>query len=96
MLAVTAPEAGADGISAFVVQQGDAGFSVGAPARKLGITGSQTCELHFDNCEIPADQIIGAAGSGLSTALRALGHTQVTIAAQAVGIGQGTLDYATS
>ncbi len=95
VMAVTDPSGGADGISAFVVEKGDPGFSFGAPEHKLGIKGSPTRELYFDDCAIPADRLIGAEGTGLGTALTALGHTRVTIAAQAVGIAQGALDYAT-
>ena len=96
VLAVTDPDAGARGISAFVVEDGDAGFSVGAPEQKLGIKGSPTRELYFDNCRIPADRIIGAEGTGFKTALATLDHTRITIAAQALGIAQGALDHATS
>jgi alkylation response protein AidB-like acyl-CoA dehydrogenase len=95
VMAVTDPSGGTDGISAFVVEKGDPGFSFGAPEHKLGIKGSPTRELYFDDCAIPADRLIGAEGTGLGTALTALGHTRVTIAAQAVGIAQGALDYAT-
>ena len=95
VLAVTDPE-GERGrnISAFVVEKSDEGFSFGEPERKLGIKGSPTRELHFDNCRIPADRIVGAEGEGLKIALRTLDHTRVTIGAQAVGIAQGALDYA--
>ena len=95
VMAVTDPDAGANGISAFVVEQDDEGFSVGAPEHKLGIKGSPTRELYFDNCKIPADRLIGAEGSGFKTALATLDHTRITIAAQALGIAQGALDYAT-
>ena len=94
VMAVTDPGAGASGISAFVVEQGDEGFSVGAPEHKLGIKGSPTRELYFDNCVIPADRLIGDEGSGFRTALATLDHTRITIAAQALGIAQGALDYA--
>jgi alkylation response protein AidB-like acyl-CoA dehydrogenase len=94
VMAVTEPGVGARGISAFVVEQGDQGFSVGAPEHKLGIKGSPTRELYFDNCVIPADRLIGAEGSGFKTALATLDHTRITIAAQALGIAQGALDYA--
>jgi alkylation response protein AidB-like acyl-CoA dehydrogenase len=96
VMAVTDPDAGANGISAFVVEKGDEGFSFGAPEKKLGIKGSPTRELYFDACRIPADRLIGAEGSGFKTALRTLDHTRVTIAAQALGIAQGALDQATS
>jgi alkylation response protein AidB-like acyl-CoA dehydrogenase len=94
VLAVTDPDSGANGISAFVVEKSDAGFTFGAPEKKLGIKGSPTRELYFDNCRIPAERLIGAEGSGFKTALRTLDHTRVTIAAQAVGIAQGALDFA--
>ncbi len=94
VMAVTEPGAGAHGISAFVVEQGDEGFSFGALEHKLGIKGSPTRELYFDNCVIPADRLIGEEGSGFNTALATLDHTRITIAAQALGIAQGALDYA--
>src|SRR6185437_3767435 len=94
VMAVTDPGGGARGISAFVVEQGDEGFSVGPPEHKLGIKGSPTRELYFDNCVIPADRMIGDEGSGFRTALATLDHTRITIAAQALGIAQGALDYA--
>jgi alkylation response protein AidB-like acyl-CoA dehydrogenase len=95
VMAVTDPDAGANGISAFVVEKGDEGLSFGAPEKKLGIKGSPTREVYFDNCRIPADRLIGAEGTGFKTALRTLDHTRVTIAAQAIGIAQGALDHAT-
>ncbi len=94
VMAMTDPDRGARGISAFVVEKGDEGFTFGALEKKLGIKGSPTRELYFDNCRIPADRIIGEPGTGFSTALRTLDHTRVTIAAQALGIAQGALDYA--
>src|ERR1700745_3259738 len=93
-MAVSEPAAGPSGISAFVVEKGDEGFSFGAPERKLGIKGSPTRELYFDNCVIPADRLIGEEGSGFRIALATLDHTRITIAAQALGIAQGALDYA--
>ena len=94
VMAVTEPDAGPGGISAFVVDKDDPGFSLGAPEHKLGIKGSPTRELYFDNCVIPADRMIGEEGSGFRTALATLDHTRITIAAQALGIAQGALDYA--
>jgi alkylation response protein AidB-like acyl-CoA dehydrogenase len=94
VMAVTDPSAGSKGISAFVVEKADAGFSVGAKEKKLGIKGSPTCELYFDDCRIPASRMIGAPGTGFATALATLDHTRITIAAQALGIAQGALDYA--
>jgi alkylation response protein AidB-like acyl-CoA dehydrogenase len=94
VFAVTDPASRAAGISAFVVDKGDEGVSFGAPERKLGIKGSPTREVYFDNVRLPADRMIGAEGTGFATAMRTLDHTRVTIAAQAVGIAQGALDYA--
>jgi alkylation response protein AidB-like acyl-CoA dehydrogenase len=94
VMAVTDPDAGSRGISAFVVHGDDPGFSVGAPEKKLGIKGSPTRELYFDHVRLPADRMIGDPGTGFSTALATLDHTRPTIAAQAVGIAQGALDFA--
>src|SRR3954470_13075971 len=94
VMAVTDPEKGANGISAFVVHKDDPGFSVGAKERKLGIKGSPTCEIYFEDCRIPAERIIGEPGAGFKTALRTLDHTRLAIGAQALGIAQGALDAA--
>jgi alkylation response protein AidB-like acyl-CoA dehydrogenase len=93
VMAVTDPDAGSRGISAFVVHADDEGFSLGAPERKMGIKGSPTRELYFDNVRIPADRMIGDPGTGFKTALRTLDHTRLTIGAQALGIAQGAIDY---
>jgi alkylation response protein AidB-like acyl-CoA dehydrogenase len=94
VFAVTDPAARSRGISAFVVEKSDEGVSFGAPEKKLGIKGSPTREVYFDNVRIPADRMIGDEGTGFATAMKTLDHTRVTIAAQAVGIAQGALDFA--
>ncbi len=94
VLAVTDPDARTRGISAFVVEKIDPGVSFGAPEKKLGIKGSPTREVYLDHVRIPATRMIGAPGTGFRTAMQTLDHTRVTIAAQAVGIAQGALDYA--
>jgi alkylation response protein AidB-like acyl-CoA dehydrogenase len=94
VMAVTDPEKRTKGITAFVVEKSDEGVSFGAPEKKLGIKGSPTCEVYLDNVRIPADRIIGNEGEGFSIAMRTLDHTRVTVAAQAVGVAQGALDYA--
>jgi alkylation response protein AidB-like acyl-CoA dehydrogenase len=96
VMAVTDPDAAkpADGISAFVVHKDDPGFVVGTKERKMGIKGSPTREIHFENCRIPSDRIIGEPGTGFKTALATLDHTRPTIGAQAIGIAQGALDVA--
>jgi len=92
VMAVTDPEKGANGISSFMVHKDDPGFTVGPLEKKLGIKGSPTAELYFENCTIPGDRIIGAPGTGFKTALETLDHTRPTIGAQALGIAQGALD----
>ncbi len=94
VLAVTDPD-GARGrnVTAFVLEDSDAGFTLGEKERKLGIKGSPTRELHFDKVRIGDDRRVGAVGDGLKIALRTLDHTRVTIGAQAVGIAQGALDH---
>jgi alkylation response protein AidB-like acyl-CoA dehydrogenase len=94
VMAVTDPDSGANGISAFVVDKDDPGVSFGALAKKLGIKGSPTRTVIFEDARIPADRMIGAEGTGFKTALATLDHTRITIAAQALGIAQGALDYA--
>jgi alkylation response protein AidB-like acyl-CoA dehydrogenase len=94
VMAVTDPARGPKGISAFLVHADDPGFSVGTKERKLGIKGSPTHEIHFEDCTIPADRIIGEPGTGFTLALRTLDHTRLTIGAQAVGIAAGALDAA--
>ncbi|MCW2748494.1 MAG: acdA 5 [Nocardioidaceae bacterium] len=94
VMAVTDPTKRSKGISAFVVEKSDEGVSFGAPEKKLGIKGSPTREVYLDNVRIPAWRMIGAEGTGFSTAMKTLDHTRVTIAAQAVGVAQGALDYA--
>jgi alkylation response protein AidB-like acyl-CoA dehydrogenase len=94
VMAVTDPTKRSKGISAFVVEKSDEGVSFGAPEKKLGIKGSPTREVYLDNVRIPADRMIGEEGTGFATAMRTLDHTRITIAAQALGIAQGALDYA--
>ncbi|MFF1465466.1 acyl-CoA dehydrogenase family protein [Streptomyces sp. NPDC058330] len=94
VMAVTDPAKRSKGISAFVVEKSDEGVSFGAPERKLGIKGSPTREVYLDNVRIPADRMIGEEGTGFATAMKTLDHTRITIAAQALGIAQGALDYA--
>ncbi|ACV80503.1 acyl-CoA dehydrogenase family protein [Nakamurella multipartita] len=94
VMAVTDPDKRAKGISAFVVHADDPGFVVGSKERKLGIKGSPTREIHFENCRIPGDRIVGEPGTGFATAMATLDHTRPTIGAQAIGLAQGALDVA--
>jgi butyryl-CoA dehydrogenase len=82
------------GITAFIVEKGTPGFSVGKKEKKLGIRGSSTTELVFDNCRIPASNQLGEKGRGLRIALEAIDSSRVTVAAQAVGIAQAAFDAA--
>lgn len=94
VLTMTDPEKRSKGVTAFVVEKSDEGVSFGAPEKKLGIKGSPTREVYFDNVRIPHDRMIGNEGQGFEIAMKTLDHTRVTIAAQAVGVAQGALDYA--
>lgn len=82
------------GITAFVVEKGTNGFVVGKREKKLGICGSSTTELVFDNCRIPVSNQLGEKGRGLRIALEAIDSSRVTVAAQAVGIAQAAFDAA--
>ena len=92
VMAVTDPDAGARGISAFMVHKDDPGFRVGGLEHKLGIKGSPTAELYFEDCRVPASRMVGEEGTGFKTALQTLDHTRPTIGAQALGIAEGALD----
>jgi len=94
VMAVTDPAKGANGISAFMVHRDDEGFTVGTKERKMGLRGSPTTELYFEDCRIPGYRIIGNPGTGFKTAMATLDHTRPTIGAQAVGIAQGALEAA--
>ncbi len=94
VLAVTDPAKKTRGITAFVVEKSDEGVSFGAPEKKLGIKGSPTREVYFDAVRLPGDRMIGEEGQGFDLAMKTLDHTRITIAAQAVGVAQGALDYA--
>jgi alkylation response protein AidB-like acyl-CoA dehydrogenase len=92
--AVTDPDAGPRGISAFVLDDTMPGFAIGKYEDKLGIRGSPTTEVICNDVRVPAANRLGEEGIGFKLALWALDHSRVTIGAQAVGIAQGALDYA--
>jgi alkylation response protein AidB-like acyl-CoA dehydrogenase len=94
VFAKTDPGAGHGGISAFVVEADTPGFSVTRLEPKLGISGSTTGELAFEDCRIPAENLLGAEGAGFRLAMRILDRSRPGIAAQALGIAQGATDYA--
>lgn len=95
VFAVTDPAKGPNGISAFVVEKNFPGFRVGKLEKKMGIRGSPTVELVFDGCEVPAENLLGEEGTGFKTAMRVLDKSRPGIAAQALGIATGALEYAT-
>jgi alkylation response protein AidB-like acyl-CoA dehydrogenase len=94
VLAVTDPEKGSKGISAFVVEKSDKGISFGAHEKKMGFRGSPTREVYFDQVELASDRMLGAEGTGFALAMKTLDHTRITIAAQAIGLAQGAFDVA--
>jgi alkylation response protein AidB-like acyl-CoA dehydrogenase len=96
VFAVTDPAAGSRGVSAFVVEKGTKGFAVGKKEKKMGIRGSPTVELAFDDCEVPEANRLGQEGEGFKIAMRVLDKSRPGIAAQALGIAAGALDYATN
>jgi alkylation response protein AidB-like acyl-CoA dehydrogenase len=96
IFAMTDASQGTRGISAFIVEKDFPGFAVGRIEAKMGIKGSQTAELFFNDCEVPAENLLGREGEGFKIAMMTLDRTRPGIAAQAVGIAQGALDLAVS
>ena len=92
VMALTDKSAGYNGISTFIVPKDLDGFLVGQKEDKLGIRGSDTCELYFDNCRIPIENLIDKEGQGFRIALATLDGGRIGIAAQALGIAQAALD----
>ena len=87
------PDAGYRGITAFVVERGAAGFTVGKKEDKLGIRASSTCELLFEDCIVPKSQILGEVGKGYKVAIETLNEGRIGIGAQMIGLAQGALDH---
>jgi alkylation response protein AidB-like acyl-CoA dehydrogenase len=94
VFAKTDPDAGHPGISAFMVESDAPGFEVGRIEPKMGIKGSTTGELFFNECRIPADNLLGEEGEGFRIAMRILDHSRPGIGAQGLGLAQGATDYA--
>ena len=92
VIAMTDKSQGTRGISAFIVERDAPGFSIGKKEKKMGIRGSATCELIFENCRIPKDNLLGKLGGGFPIAMKTLDGGRIGIAAQALGIAQGALD----
>ncbi|SFH19169.1 Acyl-CoA dehydrogenase [Desulfotomaculum arcticum] len=96
VFATTDPKAGLKGLSAFIVEKSYPGITIGKKEHKMGIRGSETTEVIFDNCPVPAENLMGKEGHGFKIAMMTLDCTRPVIGAQAVGIAQGALDYAVS
>ncbi len=92
IFAMTDKSLGLKGISAFIVEKDFPGFSVGKKELKLGIRGSATCELIFEDCKVPKENLLGKVGQGFKIAMKTLDGGRIGIAAQALGIAQGALD----
>ncbi|MBR1644996.1 MAG: acyl-CoA dehydrogenase [Bacteroidales bacterium] len=92
IFAMTDKSLGTKGISAFIVEKGDPGFSIGKKEKKLGIRGSATTELIFEDCRIPKDRQLGQLGKGFGIAMKTLDGGRIGIASQALGIAQGAMD----
>ena len=88
------PDAGHRGITAFLVEAGSPGFTIGKKEDKLGIRASSTCELIFDDCRVPASTVLGEVGKGYKAAIETLNEGRIGIGAQMVGLAQGALDHA--
>jgi alkylation response protein AidB-like acyl-CoA dehydrogenase len=94
VFATVNPDAGYRGITAFLVDRGTPGFTVGKKEDKLGIRASSTCELLFDNCLVSKAQVLGEVGKGYKVAIETLNEGRIGIGAQMVGLAQGALDHA--
>ena len=92
VIAMTDRSKGNHGISAFIVERGTPGFSVGEPEDKMGIRGSSTCELIFEDCRIPKENLLGRDGKGFAIAMKTLDGGRIGIASQALGIAEGAID----
>jgi len=92
VMAMTDKSKGNHGISSFIVEKGDEGFSIGKTEDKMGICASSTTELIFQNCRIPKDRLLGEIGDGFKVAMSTLDGGRIGIASQALGIAQGALD----
>lgn len=92
VFAMTDKSQGTRGITAFIVEKGTPGFSIGKKELKMGIRGSATCELIFENCIVPKENLLGRVGGGFKIAMKPLDGGRIGIASQALGIAQGAMD----
>ena len=94
VFAMTDPKLGNKGISAFIVEKSFPGFSTGKHEKKMGIRGSSTCDLIFEDCIVPKENLLGKEGEGFKIAMKTLDGGRIGIAAQALGIGEGAVNEA--
>lgn len=92
VMAMTDKSKGTKGISAFIMEKDFPGFSIGKKEAKMGIRGSSTCELIFENCKVPKENLLGKEGKGFTVAMKTLDGGRIGIAAQALGIAQGAIN----
>ena len=92
VMAMTDKSMGTRGISAFIVEKDMPGFTIGKKEKKMGIRGSATCELIFENCVVPKENLLGKEGKGFAIAMKTLDGGRIGIASQALGIAQGAID----
>jgi isovaleryl-CoA dehydrogenase len=92
--AKTNPEAGAKGISAFIVEEGFPGFTKGKPMKKMGVRGSPTGELFFENCEVPAENLLGEENRGINVLMSGLDRERILWSIAPIGVAQGAFDLA--
>jgi alkylation response protein AidB-like acyl-CoA dehydrogenase len=95
VFATVSPEAGYRGITAFLVERGVPGFSVGKKEDKMGIRASSTCELLLEDCRVPRANVLGEVGKGYKVAIETLNEGRIGIGAQMIGLAQGAIDHAT-
>ncbi|GAA0605536.1 acyl-CoA dehydrogenase [Virgibacillus siamensis] len=92
--AQTSDEAGSKGVSAFIIERGTPGLEIGKAEKKMGLHGSSTVQINFDNCKVPKEQMLGNEGDGFKIAMANLNVGRIGIAAQALGIGEAALEHA--
>ena len=94
VFAMTNPKLGNKGISAFIVEKSFPGFSTGKHEKKMGIRGSSTCDLIFEDCVVPKENLLGKEGEGFKIAMKTLDGGRIGIASQALGLGEGAVEEA--
>ncbi len=94
LFVLTQPEKGLKGMSAIIVEKGTPGFSVGKVESKMGLNGSETAELIFEDCKVPAENLLGQEGQGFKIAMQSLDGARIGTGAQSIGVAEGAIDLA--